>query len=65
MIKKPNFSIGQPVSVAPSKRYAPPNGNYVVIAALPNSGGRTQYRIKGDLEKFERVIDEIHLDAAG
>ena len=63
-MKKPNFSVGQPVSVAPSKRYAPPIGNYIVVAALPNSGGPIQYRIKGDLEKFERVIEEMHLDAA-
>jgi hypothetical protein len=60
-MKKPNFAVGQTVSLAPSKRYAPPTGNYTIVAALPNSGGPIQYRIKGELEKFERVIEEIHL----
>jgi len=64
-MKKPSFTVGQTVSLAPSKRYAPPNGNYTVVAALPNSGGPIQYRIKGEQEKFERVIEEIHLGAVG
>lgn len=59
----PLFSIGQSVSVAVSKRYRFPEGAYRVVAAMPNGGGPTLYRIKGDLEKFERVIDEMHLAA--
>ncbi len=57
----PRFSVGQSVSVAQSKRYRHPEGSYRVVGAMPNSGGPTLYRIKGDLEKFERVIEEIHL----
>lgn len=60
----PLFSAGQSVSVAVSKRYRHPEGAYRVISAMPNAGGQTLYRIKGDLEKFERVIAEIHLAAA-
>ena len=63
-MKNPSFSAGQNVSVTPSKRFAAPNGQYTVICALPNSGGPVQYRIKGELEKFERVIDEMYLGAA-
>jgi hypothetical protein len=58
------FAVGQSVSVAYSKHYRRAEGAYRVISAMPNSGGGTQYRIKGDLEKFERIVDEIHLAAA-
>ena len=58
------FAIGQSVSVAYSKHYRRAEGAYRVIGAMPNSGGTTQYRIKGDLEKFERIVDEMHLAAA-
>ncbi len=60
----PNFAVGQAVSVAPSKTHRPPQGEYVVVGAMPLANGGFQYRIKGDLEKFERVIDERHLSAA-
>ncbi len=60
----PLFTIGQSVSVAVSKRYRVPEGAYHIVAAMPNGDGPTLYRIKGDLEKFERVIDEMHLAAA-
>lgn len=62
-MSSPLFEIGQSVSVAVSKRYRHPEGAYRVIAAMPNAGGPTLYRIKGDLEKFERVIEETHLAA--
>lgn len=58
------FAIGQSVSVAFSKHHRRAEGAYRVIGAMPNSGGATQYRIKGELEKFERIVDEIHLAAA-
>jgi hypothetical protein len=57
----PRFTVGQSVSVAYSKRYPRPEGAYQIIGAMPKSGGGMQYRIKGDLEKFERVIDEMYL----
>ena len=60
----PLFTVGQSVSVSYSKRYPRADGAYRVLAAMPNSGGATQYRIKGDLEKFERIVDELHLVAA-
>lgn len=58
------FAVGQNVSVAYSKRYRRAEGAFRVIAAMPNEGGSVQYRVKGDLEKFERIVDEIHLAAA-
>lgn len=60
----PLFTAGQSVSVAVSKRYPHPQGAYRVVAAMPNGGdGPTLYRVKGDLEKFERVVDAMHLAA--
>ncbi len=58
------FAVGQSVSVAYSKLYRRAEGAYRVVGAMPSSGGATQYRIKGDLEKFERIVDELHLAAA-
>lgn len=58
------FTVGQSVSVAHSKHHRHAEGPYRVICAMPNSGGSTKYRIKGDLEKFERIVDEVHLAAA-
>jgi hypothetical protein len=60
----PLFTVGQTVAVAVSKHYRVGAGSYRVISAMPNSGGPILYRIKSDLEKFERVIAEIHLAAA-
>jgi hypothetical protein len=60
----PNFAIGQPVSVAHSKQHRPPQGAYHIVGAMPLPNGGFRYRIKGDLEKYERVIDERHLAAA-
>jgi hypothetical protein len=59
----PRFVAGQSVSVTPSKRYRPTKGAYRVISAMPRSGAVIQYRIKGELENYERVVDEMHLAA--
>jgi hypothetical protein len=59
----PHFATGQSVLVAHSKTHRPPQGKYQVVSAMPLPGGGFQYRIKGDLEKYERVIDERHLAA--
>ncbi len=59
----PFFATGQSVLVAHSKMHRPPQGKYQIVSAMPLPGGGFQYRIKGDLEKYERVIDERHLAA--
>jgi len=58
------FAVGQDVSVAYSKHYRRAEGAFRVIAAMPNDRGGAQYRVKSDLEKFERIVDETHLAAA-
>ena len=58
------FVAGQKVTLALSKHYRPPVGQYHVVCEMPGSGPRAQYRIKGELEKYERVIDEANLELA-
>lgn len=58
------FSVGQNVSVAYSKRYPRPQGAYQVVGYMKRSDGAMQYRVKSELEKFERIIDEMYIDAA-
>lgn len=60
-MRSPRFATGQKVKVAASKLYRQPKGEYRVVSAMPASSGAMQYRIKGDQESYERVIDEIHL----
>lgn len=62
-MRTPAFANGQLVTVALSKQHPPPQGAYRVVAAMPLDRGGFQYRIKGDEEKYERVIDERHLAA--
>jgi len=59
----PAFTVGQAVSVAPSKQYRQLQGGYRVVGAMPLESGGFQYRVKSDLEKHERVINERHLSA--
>lgn len=59
----PNFTTGQKVSLAASKQHPAPQNPYTIMSAMPDNRGGFQYRIKGDLEKFERVIDERFLAA--
>ena len=62
MATKPKFKAGQTVFVtSPSKLNAAPKGRYTIVRALPSGDGPVRYRIKGDLEAFERVVDEGQL----
>lgn len=58
------FAVGQNVSVEYSKHHRRAEGAFRVMAAMPNNGCGVQYRVKGNLEKFERIVDERHLAAA-
>jgi len=55
------YKIGQQVTMDRSKLISSAPGTYVIIAALPESGGRLQYRIKSELEKHERVAEQSQL----
>lgn len=56
------FSAGERVSVARGK-IGSPAGFVEVLVALPRDSGPQQYRVRGDGENFERVIDEARLEA--
>lgn len=58
---KHKFKAGQRVTVGGSRRQSAPRGRYRVISALPLSAGPIRYRIKGDVEQFERIVDEAEL----
>jgi hypothetical protein len=55
------FKVGQRVTMDRSKIFSSAPGTYLIIAALPESGGRLQYRIKSELEKHERVAEQSQL----
>jgi hypothetical protein len=56
------FKAGQTVFVtSPPRLGAAPKGRYKIVSALPSGDGPVRYRIKGDLEAFERVVDERQL----
>ena len=52
------FQAGQTVEVAASRMAGTPAGRYKIICALPHSHGAVRYRVKGEKEAFERVIEE-------
>lgn len=62
-MSQPQFAIGQNVTVAYSKHHRDVQGIYRIIGTLPNGDGPVRYRIKGETDKHERVIDEMHLTA--
>jgi hypothetical protein len=63
MVAKSKFKPGQTVFIKPSARLGlAPKGRFRIVRALPKAEGPVQYRIKGDLETFERIVDESQLD---
>jgi hypothetical protein len=60
---QPRFSAGARVSISRSGRIFAPTGVFQVVRALPSSDGPVQYQVKSEAEKFERIVDEIRLEA--
>ena len=52
------FYVGQTVLVGASGAMGAPSGRYKIISAMPLTHGIVRYRVKGELERFERVIEE-------
>jgi len=57
------FSAGQRVLAARGGVGAPA-GHFQIVSVLPRGAGAQQYRVRGETESFERVIDEVRLEAA-
>lgn len=54
----PRFEPGQSVLVAFAKSSSAPAGRYKIVSAMPPTHGVTRYRVRGDGEACERVVDE-------
>jgi hypothetical protein len=59
--RSPRFKAGQSVYMAASRSQWAVGGRYKIVRSLPIANGRFQYRVKGDNEAFERVVDEGQL----
>ena len=57
------FSAGQRVSMTRGAVFAAPGGGCQIIAALPREAGPQQYRIRTEGENFDRIVDEVRLEA--
>jgi len=58
------FGAGQRVSILRSGSFSAPSGTYRIVRPLPLERGPQQYRVKNDLETFDRILDESRLEAA-
>ncbi|MBY0569477.1 MAG: hypothetical protein K2P70_19365 [Hyphomonadaceae bacterium] len=56
------FSAGQRVLAARGGVGAPA-GHFQIVSVLPRDAGAQRYRVRGETENFERVIDEVRLEA--
>lgn len=62
IIERHRFSVGDEVRVISTSGMWFKHGvDYRVTAALPPQAGKLQYRIKNDMEPFERVVSESQL----
>lgn len=64
-VERHRFSVGDEVRVVSTSGMWFKHGiDYRVTAALPPQGGKLQYRIKNEMEPFERVVSESQLASA-
>ncbi|MGV8839775.1 MAG: hypothetical protein ACWA6X_05670 [Bauldia sp.] len=61
MEAKRQFSPGDRVTVSAVGAGARLRGPFRVVSVLPPEGGDPRYRIKSDLEQYERVVGESRL----
>jgi len=57
------FSAGQRVQVTRAHTFGAASGFCSVLNPLPREAGPQQYRVRGDEESFDRIIDEARLEA--
>ncbi len=57
------FRAGQRVQVTRANGYGGPTGICSIVTVLPRDAGPQQYRVHGDGESFDRIIDETRLEA--
>jgi hypothetical protein len=57
------FGAGQRVSIVRSGSFSAPSGVYRIVSVLPLERGPQQYRVRSDSETFDRIMDEVRLEA--
>jgi hypothetical protein len=57
------YSAGQRVRVTRGAGFGGANGFCSVVNPLPREAGPQQYRVRGDEETFDRIVDEARLEA--
>ena len=60
---QPKFCAGQRVSLSATVRQSAPSGVYRIVRPMPAGPGPMQYRVKGEAEAFERIVEEGHLQS--
>ncbi len=64
MTSEHQFSVGDIVHFLLSGRYDyRASGEYRIVRHMPNEGTHPQYRVRSDLEKFDRTAYEWQLGA--
>ena len=58
------FHIGQTVFIVPAPNLNIPGGAYIVTKKLPEHNGEFEYRVRGVVEPYERVVRESELKDA-
>ncbi len=57
------FSAGERATVARGGNFGVPAGAVQIINVLPREAGPQRYRVRAEGENFERVVDEVRLEA--
>lgn len=57
------FRAGQRVQVLRGGAVGGPSGFCAIVTPLPRDAGPQQYRVRSDGESFDRIIDEVRLEA--
>jgi hypothetical protein len=56
------YQVGETVALAPHAGVGlTPSATYKIARTLPELGTELQYRVKGDHERFERVVGEAQI----
>jgi hypothetical protein len=54
----PRYKVGQTVLVGASRMNTAPPGRYKIVSPMPSGDGSVRYRVKGEKETCERVVEE-------
>lgn len=57
------FRAGQRVQALRGGAVGGPSGFFAIVSPLPRDAGPQRYRVRGDNEAFERIVDEMRLEA--